>query len=133
MNTYNVALQQQQYTGGTTHPGELLGAVSITAKNMHLKTSKNTSAKVADFVLLGALSDPGAPDSDLGRFQVRAGWLAGWRAGDTVKHRNCNTCTRTEPILQTQPTLRPESGIKIPTTMSHDTRTQTILERTGQK
>ena len=36
---------------------------------------------MTDFVLLRALSDPGAPDSDLGPFQVIASWLAGWPAG----------------------------------------------------
>ena len=50
-------------------------------KNTPMDNRKNTWAKVADFVLLGALSDPGAPDSDLGPFQVIAGWLAGWPAG----------------------------------------------------
>ena len=33
---------------------------------------KKTLAKVVDFVPLGALSGPGAPDPDLGRFQIRA-------------------------------------------------------------
>ena len=33
---------------------------------------KKTLAKVVDFVPLGALSGPGAPDSDLGRFHIRA-------------------------------------------------------------
>ena len=51
---------------------------------------------MADFVLLGALSDPGAPDSDLGHFQVIAGWLAGRLAGYIVKHWNCDTCIRME-------------------------------------
>ena len=62
-------------------PGEPLGASSITTKNTPMDNRKNTLAKVADFVLLGALSDPGAPDSDLGPLEVIAGWLAGWPAG----------------------------------------------------
>ena len=39
---------------------------------MPLNSQKNTWAKLADLVLLGALFGPGAPDSDLGRFQVIA-------------------------------------------------------------
>ena len=79
------------------------------AKNTHLNSQENTWAKVADLVLLGARFGHGATDSDLGRFQVIAGWLAGRLAGYTVKHENCHTRTRTEPILQTQRTLKHES------------------------
>ena len=35
------------------------------------KTLGKSAAKVVDFVPLGALSGPGAPDSNLGRFQIR--------------------------------------------------------------
>ena len=36
-----------------------------------LNSSKNPLAKVVHFVRLGALSGPGAPDPDLGRFHIR--------------------------------------------------------------
>ena len=35
-----------------------------------LDSSKNPVAKVVDFVPLGALSGPGPPDPDVGRFQI---------------------------------------------------------------
>ena len=46
---------------------------------------------------------------------------AGWLAGYTVKHKNCDTCTRTEPILHTQRTLKPQN-------YDTCTRTEPILQ-----
>ena len=56
---------------------------------------------MVDFESLGALSGPGAPDPDL------LGSVLGLSVQDGMK--SCDTCTRTEPILQTQRILELES------------------------
>ena len=55
--------------------------------------------KVVDFVPLGALSGPGTPDPDLLRFVLRPSVQDGMES--------CDTCKRTEPILQNP--KRPET------------------------
>ena len=58
-----------------------------------LNSWKNPLAKVVDFEPLGALSGPGAPDPDL------LGFVLGLSDQDGME--SCDTCMRTEPILQT--------------------------------
>ena len=73
-----------------------------------------------DFVPLGALSGPGAPDPDLVGFILKLSteflifhytyaiiWIL--QIQRTLEFESCDMCTRTEPILQIQRTLEFES------------------------
>ena len=64
------------------------------AKNTPPIIQKDTWAKVPDLVLLGARFGHGATDSDLGRFPVTAGWLAGRPAGWLATLSNIRIATR---------------------------------------
>ena len=67
---------------------------------------------MVDFVPLGALFGPGAPDPDFARFRIKVlHWI----------YRNVDTCTRTGTILRTQRILELES-------CDMCTRTELILQ-----